>query len=360
MSAAIPDTLAFTVEALEAEGALCELDPGAGRAVALLPLESARRLEVPEDCRLAVHPGHDGGLGAANEVACGLGSPLLEKLVAEARALCPAASIRLDVDPPRPAHVRALVERFVLRNGLAEVGQMTMGTARYAVAYVAYAIEADDRREGLERVVTGADGSEPDAPVQARLDLTWPDPGVVLTGSVGAPGDAARWIALRGGPAVRAAAAPRIADVERRHGRDHERIAAYFAALIAEAQAPRRKTEKEAVEAKVAHLVAERDKKLRDLRERFAVKVRASLAAVAWAEVPAARVTVKLRRRKETREITLCVPAGAGTVDGLACEGCGAATGKPAACDERLHLLCEECAPSAQGRFSCPACAKKT
>jgi hypothetical protein len=355
VSAAVPDALAFVVSALEAEGALCDPTPDGASAVALLPAAVSRRLEVPEECRLALRA------DAPGEVACGLGSPVLEKLVAEARALCPAASIRLDVDPPRPAHVRALAERFVLRNGVVDVGQVTLAPARYALAYVAYAIEADDRREGLLRLVTAPDGGEPDEAVQARLDLGWPDPAVTPAAPVAAAetGAAARWIAIRAGIAARAAAVPRIAEVERRHARDHERIAGYFAALVAEARAPRRKTEQAAVDAKVSHLVAERDKKLADLRERFTVKVRTSLAAVAWAEVPAAWVGVKLRRRKESREITLRVPTGAASVDRLACEGCGAPTAKPAACDDRLHLLCEECAPSAQGRLSCPACARR-
>jgi hypothetical protein len=268
-------------------------------------------------------------------------------------------SLRLEVEPPRPAHVRALCERFVLRNGVVDVGQVTMDTARYVVAYVAYTVEADDRREGLVRVVTSPDGGEPDAAVQARLDLGWLDAAAAPLGAGGERGDAGRWIATRARQAVHAAAEPMFADVARRQARDHERIAAYFAALVAEARAPRRKTEPKAVEAKVAHLIAERDKKLRDLGERFAVRVRASLAAAAWVELPAMLVTVKLRRRKEAREISLRVPSGAQSVDRLACEGCGASTAKPAACDDRLHLLCEACAPSAQGRLSCPACARR-
>jgi len=351
VSGLIPDALGFVVEALEAEGALCEADPDAERATALLPAGVARRLEVPEEVGLAMRAED------AREVACGLGSPLLEKLVAEARILCPAVSLQLEVDPPRPAHVRALAERFVLRNGVTEVGQVTLEPVQYAVGYLAYAIEADDRREGLVQVVTTAEGGEPDEGVQRRLDLTWPEAALRPAAiEESGRGGAARWIALRGGRAVRAAAVPRIAEVARRQGRDHERIAGYFAALSAEARAPRRRMEKEAVEAKVAHLIAERDKKLGDLRERFAVKVRASLAAVAWVSVPGAQVSVKLRRRKEARAITLRVPAGATSADRLACEGCGAPTARPAACDERLHLLCEECAPSAQGRPACPAC----
>lgn len=351
MSAAVPDPLGFVVSALEAEGALCERSGDGGRAAAILPHEVAARLSLPDDVTLAERD------AASGEEPCGLGSPLLEKLVAEARGRCPSASLRLDVAPPRPAHVRAVAERFVLRNGLAEVGQISVGTARYASVYVAFAVEADDRREGLVRLVTDAGGAEPDAAVQAVLDPVSPDAALVPADPAPA-GGFARWAASRAAVLLRSATAPLLADVARRHARDHERIATYFAALVAEARAPRRRVEAQAVEAKVAHLVAERDKKLRDLGARFAVKVGASLAAVTWAEVPAGLAAVKLRRRKESRDIVLQVPAGAHAADRLGCEGCGGATAKPAACDERLHLLCEACAPSAQGRIACPACGR--
>lgn len=52
-------------------------------------------------------------------------------------------------------------------------------------------------------------------------------------------------------------------------------------------------------------------------------------------------------------------PAVAGAVDRLACEGCGQPTGRPAACDREMHLLCEGCAPQAQGRIACRACGRR-
>jgi hypothetical protein len=352
MSVMLPSPLDFAVEALEAEGALCERHESSGRADALLPPGVARRFELAEECRLALNAEGRG------EVACGLGSPLLERLVAEARTRCPVASIRLHTEAPRPAHVRSLAERFVLRNGLVEIAQVTTGVARYAVSWIAYAVEADDRREGLVRVVTGPDGGEPDEAVRARFETVWQDVHLEQGASEVGSGDAARWVIARAESAIRAAVVPLLSEVERRQTRDHDRIASYFAALIAEARAPRRRMEPSAVEAKVAHLVAERDKKLRDLGERFAARVRVALAAVTWVEVPAATISVRLRRRKASREITLRVPAGAQCTDKLACEGCSAPTGRPAACDERLHLLCEVCIPNAQGRFMCAACGR--
>jgi hypothetical protein len=266
--------------------------------------------------------------------------------------------MRLRIEAPRPAHVRSLAERFVLRNGLVEIAQVTTGVARYAVAWIAYAVEADDRREGLVRVVTSPDGGEPDEAVRARLDMVWHHECLEQGASDVGLGDAAPWVVARAESAVRAAVMPLLSEIERRQARDHERIASYFAALIAEARAPRRRMEPAAVDAKVGHLLAERDKKLRDLGERFAARVHAALAAVAWVELPAAMISVRLRRRKASREIMLRVPAGAQSADRLACEGCTVPTGRPVACDERLHLLCEVCTPNAQGRVACTACGR--
>ncbi|WP_438018094.1 hypothetical protein WMF18_02990 [Sorangium sp. So ce315] len=350
---ALPSPVDFVVEALAEAGALAERE--GARAVALLPPPLAAELEVPEECALALYPDRDG------DVACGLGSTLLERLIARARGRPVSTSVRLAADPPRPAQVRAAADRFVLRNGLCEPGQISVGTAVYVAASVAYGVEADDRREGLLRVVVNAhDGGEPDAAVCAHLDLAWPS---ALVRPSAAPrladGRVADWIALRAERAVRAAVQPLLGEVERRHARDHDRIVSYFADLIAEARAPRRRADPAAVEAKVAHLVAERDAKLEALPGRFAARVTCSVAALVSAEVPAALVTLRLRRRKEARDLVVRLPAGASSLDRLTCEACGAATARPAACDDRMHLLCEACAPNAQGRIACPACARR-
>ncbi|KYF63834.1 hypothetical protein BE11_16110 [Sorangium cellulosum] len=350
---ALPSPLEFVVEALAEGGALAEREEA--RAVALLPPRLAAELEVSEECALALYPDRDG------DVACGLGSTLLERLIARARVRPVSTSVRLAVDPPRTAHARAAADRFVLRNGLCEPGQISTGTAAYVAASVAYSVEADDRREGLVRVIVSAhDGGEPDAAVAAHMDLAWPSALVLPSAApLSADGRAADWIALRAEQAVRAAVQPLLGEVERRHARDHERIVSYFADLIAEARAPRRRADPKAVEAKVAHLVAERDVKLEALPGRFAAKVTCSVAALVSAEVPAALVNVRLRRRKEARDLVVRLPAGASSLDRLTCEACGAATARPAACDDRMHLLCEACAPNAQGRIACPACAKR-
>ena len=113
------------------------------------------------------------------------------------------------------------------------------------------------------------------------------------------------------------------------------------------------------IQAKLAHLTAERDKKIEDLRSRYAARITARVAALLSADVPAAHVQMRLRRRKAERMIDLHVPATVHSADALACEACDMPTPRPAACDDAMHLLCEACAPVATGRIACPACRKR-
>lgn len=344
----LEDPLRFVLEALEVEGAL--VDRADERATVLLPQPLAARLSLAEETQLAIYPERK------DEVAAGLGSPLLEKLVGEARASVPVASVRAAMESPRPAQVRSMAERFALRNGLAETVQVTIGTGLYLVASVAYVIEADDRHEGMVTVVTSSDGGEPDAELSTVLAAASADPRVMPARAAVPAEAAARWTAIRAAHAVRLASAPLLREVERRQARDRDRIAEYFGQLGAEARAPRRRTDPAAIEAKLAHLTAERNKKIEDLRTRYAARVTASVAVLVAAEVPCALLQLRLRRRKAERALTLRLPAGARAADKPACEGCGMPAAKPAACDDALHLLCEACAPSAQGRIACPAC----
>jgi hypothetical protein len=348
-NALVPDPFAFALDALSSLGALIE--PAPGRAEALLEPGLAARLGVPEDLTLAPGPPGPG------EVGCGLGSPLLERLVAEARARAPSASARVSLEPPRPAQAQSLAERFAPRNGVAELVELGMRDVPYLLLWIAYVAEADDRSEGVVLAVAGPEGGFPDDALLARVDPL--GPAVDL-------GEAAPEPTLEGAlawlePRARAAVAARVADfrasVARRHARDHERIAGYYEALAAEVRSARRKIDQAAAAAKLRHVADERDAKLAELPQRFAVRVTARPAAALSLIAPAVTARVRVKRRKASRDLTLVLPAGAASLDQLGCEGCRGSTAHPALCDARLHLLCEACAPSAQGRLACPACA---
>lgn len=343
----IPDPVAFAARALERAGALVEPTPEGMETV--LPSALARTLDLPEELRLVASARSD----AAGTVPCGLGTPLLERLMGEARARVPVAHVRCS-GAVRLDRARALAERFVVRNGVIDVIAANPGEGLYLEAWLSWSAEADDRFEGLVRLVLDRDGGEPNPDLRLDdLELR-EHAATVPAATVHAM---TRWIAAR----MPARLAPRLDPIReavaRRHQRDHHRIVEYFASLATET-GRRRKVDPEALAAKVQHLVTERDAKLADLGHRYAVRVAVQVAAARWLELPRATVRVRLRRRKAARELELHLPPGALALDRIACAGCHGPAEAPAACDDALHLLCERCAPNAAGRLRCPACGR--
>lgn len=353
MSDGLPDALLFVARALTARGALVErVGP---RAVALLPPELARALDTAEELTVAA-------TGEGDAVAAGVGSPLVERLSADARAAPRWCATQPTLDAPRVTHATALAARLVVRNGLADVLDASTGEGVYLRASVAWAVEADDRYEGITHVLTSGDGGEPDAPFARALDLGATDddapPTLALDPTtLRAP---LAFVPARVARSLDDATADAIASIERRHARDHARMAEYFSGLIAELGAGRRKVDPAALAAKAQTLAAERDARLGDLSLRYAAKVTTSPVALVFARAPVARVRLRVRRRKAERELRVTLPGGAAALDRLLCEGCLGSTPKPAVCDDALHVLCERCVPHAQGRFECPACARRS
>ncbi len=355
MSAVLPDPVEYAADALLAAGALLERD--AHGILALLPRDLADELGVGEECRLASRAPD---VPRDDLLFCGIGAPALERLATRLEGTTTLAAARLDVEPPRPRQARALAERFAARNAPTQPSEVSPGPATYLVSWLAWSAEADDRYDGVAQTGVCLD------------DLGAPDPGLLrLVDPLGDPSrlrpaplalDAPalrRALSLATARAERALEAPLAAVrslVARRLGRDHERIAEYFEQLARDARAPRRRIEPAAIEAKLAHLRAERDAKLRGLAERYRLRVALAPIASLRIEVPTLRIRLRVRRRKLAGELRLRLAPGASALDPLACAACPGTTEHPVVCDDRLHVLCEACAPNAQGRPSCPAC----
>lgn len=344
------DALGFVADALEASDALVERR-GDG-IEAILPREVTAWSGLPEFASLAL------ASESTAHIACGVGTPVLERILSRHRDVLCAADAVFDGDLPRANHARALAERFVVRNGVTQVGDTRTGREVYVLARGLWRAEADDRHEGLvEACVASSDGAVPD----------------------GAFVEAAEGAALRGearGAAIETALAPEVLGVvrralddalraavshvadsgARRHARDHARIDEYFAGMLSEARSPRRKIDASAIRAKCDQLVAERDARLRDLEPRYALASTLRIATVLRIDTPAVRVELRIRRRKVERTIVLRVPSGSLSLDAPPCAACSRPTQRPAVCDDALHLLCETCAPAAQGRLACQAC----
>jgi hypothetical protein len=345
------DPLGFVADELAARGALVER--GDDSALAVLPPQLARELDLPETCALA-------GTAGPQAVGCGLGSSLLDRLVSDVRASIPVASVTWLADPPRLATAERLAERIVVRNGVADVLGVAHASASYLVGVFAWTAEADDRYQGMTMaVVNAATCAEPDPTSQAAIaTIIAGDDGDRVTDARDARGatGGARTLAARSALAI----GPRLHEVgvavARRRDRERSRIDEYFASLINEAKRPRRQVARGAIEARVAALRAEHQAKLRDLTARYTVRVRVEPVALTAVAMRVAEIRIRLRRRKGERELALQVPPHARLPDALACVACAGTTRAPLLCDDALHLLCETCAPDTGGRPRCPAC----
>src|SRR5690606_19626801 len=140
-------------------------------------------------------------------------------------------------------------------------------------------------------------------------------------------------------------------NLRRRKERDHARIVSYFSDLARDAGRVRgrARADTEALSAKLQHFEGERDAKLADLDARFALRVSLRPTALLRLHVPLARVRLRLRRRKEARDLVLLLPAEACQFERPSCEACEQALYHPAVCDTARHLLCNACAPEARG-----------
>lgn len=340
------DPLAFAGSWLEAKGALVERE--ADRMIAILPPELGRALELPETATLSLEP--------AGAIPCGLGSALLERLIAQARREVPVAAVRVESAPPRLSAARALAGRFALRNAVSEIGDVAVGTAVYAVLWASWSAQADDRYDGLVCAVACAgDASEPAPGWRELPDPSEPQTALGVVAAEIAPRMPSAALAARALRAAEPGLAPVQAAVRRRHQRDHQRVASYYDALASEAR-ERRRIDPAALEAKLVHLRAERAAKLGELGERFTLRVAMEPVAMLLVEVPVVEVALRVRRRKRAGDLVLRLPSGASALDLVTCDACAGSTARPLVCDDALHRLCERCHPSAEGRPRCSVC----
>ena len=345
------DPLGFVADELAARGALVERSDHHG-ALAILPPQLARAIDLPETLSLADAP-------APHATGCGLGSPLLDRLVSDARATVPVASVSWLADPPRLPAAERLAERLVVRNGVADLLGTAHASATYLAGIFTWTAEADDRYQGMTlAIVNAATAGEPDPACLAALAavVAGDDPRTTDERSATAATAGSRALAARSALAI----GPRLDEVgvavARRRDRERSRIDDYFASLIAEARRPRRQVARSAIDARIAALHAEHQAKLRDLTARYTVRVRIEPVALVAISLRVAEIRLRLRRRKGERELALHVPPHARTPDALSCVACSGTTRAPLLCDDALHVLCETCAPDTTGRPRCPAC----
>ncbi len=340
--------LDFAARLLARRGALVEATPAAAEALLAEPL--AAELGVGEHLVLAERPD-------ATAVHVGHGSALLERLVASVTSAVPFAVARADVSAGTGSQARGAVEGLVFRNGVFSAGALASAVGHRLVAHAVFALHGDERREGLcagaaslfnlgavDGFAAAVAGSLQDAAVEQ------PERTTLVAGVRAALAECAA-------RASEAAAGFREG-MQRRFGRDRERIDGYFTDLMMEldSRVARGRVSPADVEDRRRLLERERTAKLEALSARYASKLELRAVAAILVEAPVFRIPLEMRRRKASRSIEVEYDCATRRLVMPPCDACGSPAPRPAACDDALHLLCEACAPRSQGRVACAAC----
>ncbi|MET0153546.1 MAG: hypothetical protein ABW298_13175 [Candidatus Binatia bacterium] len=315
----------------------------------LLPETGVRRLGLPEEARIRLS-----GERGEGEIDGRLGSALIETLVRARLGSPPLGAVALPAELPRALPHDLPVLLNAVRTG--DPGE-TREPARYLACEVRVALHGEEIRSALERVtVRLADGARV-APF--RLSAAYPvdSPPLDEEERRRAAGAIRAWT-RDVGPKVLAGP---LGTLRRRAVRDLERLAEYFASLDRDmaAAVERARSEEERARRRVKResLAADLAERRAQVRERMRARLSASLVAGLLVETEVARFEVPVRRRVRDGRVTVLARAADRVFEGPRCAACGAETLRFHLCDERLHVLCEECGQ--HGRLDptrCRAC----
>jgi hypothetical protein len=352
------ELVAFARELLCEHGALVE-ETGNGVEV-MLPASLADRFRLPEHAELTVSA--DGP--PTHRLV--YGTDLVDQLVELATEPCPVALATWTGPRYEPAdpEAYALGKLTGLNCVFRPSDQAAVaGWACYLVVDYRYTADADERNEGLIRVVVN---EETGAWVPSLADLeSDPFSASGLAAASTAPPSAAAFVAAaRGARAqLRRALVHLRGAIERRHARDRVRLGTYFGDLRKEmvAQLDRllartHERERDVRIAKIESLDQELGRKLHDLAVRYHVNVELRPVAALRVAMPVVRVHILAKRRQAESAFVLHIPAATKTLDPLPCAACGDSTYAFALCDTKLHILCARCHGGRRSSRDCAAC----
>lgn len=357
----MPGPLDLCARFLEAEGAAVERSNGLVEAV--VPGEVAQALGLRQEfVRLVEMPGE-----ARDAVPAGYGSALLDRVLTLAADGVFVA--RADVTgsaADKAVGARAL-ERFNFLNAAVAAGTETASDGVDIAWWFRYAIEADERVEGLLAVGTSARG----APLPAIIAALEDPRRLRDTSGSGDLRDVTRGLtefhAQALCEAARGLAGPLahfVHAVGRRHARDRRRIETYYRDFLLEMRrdlARRTFTAEGAArrEAKIEATARDRLAKVADLEDKYAVRISLALAGVLGLRVGRRTCVLTVRRRAQQFHFPVYYDGLAQDFDPETCRCCGASTYAVGFCDEALHVLCRACLgrTGGAGRRGCPACA---
>jgi hypothetical protein len=346
-------------ELLDLAARLIELEGGAAEPhpnglAALLPSPLSAAWNVADELLLSESADPQPALETGTTTRLAYGTQLLERVLQHATDCVLIAHARLETTPVRANQVQRAGEQWGLRNGVTELGDVRFGRQTRIWVDALATLHGDEKRELLvSSIMSSHTGTQVGGFAELACELSQAGSEEVWT-----PAWSLVERALAGCLAQAEAAASGFRTaMTRRFERDRERIEGYFDDLLHELNKRSTKLDAATVADKKAAIMADRATKLELLSARFALRIEVLPITLRTVHVHGAFIGLKLRRRKATRTLELEYDAATRRLVPPQCESCLGPAIRPAACDDVLHLLCERCAPRAEGRLACAACA---
>jgi len=285
----------------------------------------------------------------------------------------------LAVDVPRgkpPDAVEVLRKGLEFDNATHRCLGMEEAWAGYRVMVYRMVAVSDEKREDVIVVAANeGNAARADGLLMALMSVdpgAWVENGPDRTAALPAPWSPERIRDVFGAAArvlARERLAPFIEGMERRMGRDMERLHAYHEDLRKEAV--RRQTEgrgrkgvKPDAALTVQRLTAierEYEAKVTDIRRKYGLAVELQPLQTFRVTLPVHRLSYVIRRRKGEKAGYLDWNPLTRRLDRLGCEACGVVTPSHSICDDQLHVVCPACLGvcSGCGKSYCRACRPK-
>ncbi|MFH0992565.1 MAG: hypothetical protein V1799_21410 [bacterium] len=251
----------------------------------------------------------------------------------------------------------AVQSHFTVLNGIGRMIEYHEQMTSYLICNCKYSALSDERKEGISRcAVNEFSGSIAD---ELTTMLAWSDSEYLPS-----------TIAVERKPIDKiyralTKSARRIIEHEllhfqrslnRRLQRDIERVSQYYGTLIAEIErkinrraltGKEKQTEMQRIEATRLEL----KKKLLDQKERYKIKINVEFLNAMRIYMNVIVVAYEVQRRQCKRELFLVWNPLKKDFEDISCEHCGQELSSFSLCDDRLHILCQNC-------FRCSRCGK--
>ncbi len=349
----------FTADLLSESGALVE--PSDHGLEALLPPDASKLLEVPEHVKLSFSREGEG-------IPVSFDSDFFKKMDRLLGDRGRFSAISPPVSPLRSEKLEdRLDEKVVLHNAVFHLERKEHKRISYLLAYFKYTARSDDRQEGIVASLINEFNLSVRRSPSELLEF-------MANNAEEPSGEAERENAdkvLRAlsraqREIVNEALQDFLLSLDRRLNRDIRRVHDYYQTLMREHRQVLGKKastaeEKEKIRSRIEAVERELKGKVQDLIGKYHLNLQIEPVSFVRVETVTQVFWLLVKRRKGTRSFPLTYNPILRSLDSLPCEICFYPRKGHSVCDDRLHIVCQQCfGPCFEcGKIYCGACHPK-